>query len=145
MSRHIIVPTSNNPAVPSVDEKANSDTDAFQYGFAGNIGYEFNVRQFTITPVARVQYVKADVEQLRRERREPGQSQGWQPGREVADHQPRLESRICVQHAIRRASSRTIRAEYVHEFENDDDGAKIQYASDPTGMSAFNVIIEGTE
>ena len=36
----------------------------------------------------------------------------------------------------------SIRAEYVHEFENDDDGAKIQYASDPTGTSAFNVVIE---
>jgi outer membrane lipase/esterase len=37
----------------------------------------------------------------------------------------------------------TIRGEYVHEFENDEDGARIRYASDPTGTSAFNVITEG--
>ena len=49
------------PVSGASTRRANSDTAAFQYGFGGNLGYQFNARQLTITPVARVQYVKADV------------------------------------------------------------------------------------
>ena len=42
MSRRVLVPNTNNPALPAVNERANSDTTAFQYGFAGNLGYQFS-------------------------------------------------------------------------------------------------------
>jgi outer membrane autotransporter protein len=140
MSRHIVVP-SNNQAVSDIDEKANSDTDAFQYGFASNVGYAFNIRQFTITPVARVHYVKADVDSY--------EESGASPVNLKVDSQDATSLTTNLGSSLGYAFSTpygviepSIRAEYVHEFENDDDGAKIQYASDPTGASAFNVVIE---
>jgi uncharacterized protein with beta-barrel porin domain len=101
MSRHIIVP-SNNPAAQTLNEKANSDTTAFQYGFAGNLGYEFNVRQFTNHPSGPRAVRQGRHQRLRGKRRDPSQSQGRQPGRDVADHPRGRESRIRVQYAVRR-------------------------------------------
>jgi outer membrane autotransporter protein len=140
MSRQIIVP-SNNPAVPSIDEKANSDTTAFQYSFAGNIGYEFNVRQFTITPVARLQYVNADVGSYEESGASPVNLKvGSQDATSLTTNAGlSLGYAFSTQYGV---IEPTIRGEYVHEFENDDNGARIRYASDPTGTSAFNVITE---
>jgi outer membrane autotransporter protein len=141
MSRHIIVP-SNDPAVPSVDEKANGDTTAFQYQFAGNLGYDFNVQQFTITPVARIQYIKADVGSY--EESGAGPVNLKVGSQDVTSLTTNLGASLgyafSTQYGVLEPS---VRAEYVHEFENDDDGARIRYASDPTGASAFNVITEG--
>jgi outer membrane autotransporter protein len=140
MSRHIIVP-SNNAAVPSVDEKANGDTSAFQYQFAGNLGYEFSVQQFTITPVARVQYIKADVGSYEESGASPVNLKvGSQDATSLTTNLgASLGYAFSTPYGVVEPS---IRAEYVHEFENDDDGANIRYASDATGLSTFNVITE---
>ena len=140
MSRHIIVP-SNNPAAQPLNEKANSDTTAFQYGFAGNLGYEFNVRQFTITPVGRVRYVKADISGYEESGANPVNLKvGSQDATSLTTHVgASLGYAFSTQYGV---IEPTIRGEYVHEFENDEDGARIRYASDPTGTSAFNVITE---
>jgi outer membrane lipase/esterase len=142
MSRHIIVPNTNNPTLPSVNEKANSDTTAFQYGFGGNLGYEFNVRQFTITPVARVQYVKADVGSYEESGASPlNLDVGSQDVTSLTTNLgASLGYAVSTPYGV---VEPTIRAEYVHEFENDDNGARVRYASDPTGLSAFRVITEG--
>ncbi len=140
MSRHVIVP-SNNAALESIDEKANSDTTAFQYGFAGNLGYEFNVGQFTITPVGRVRYVKADVSGYEESGADPVNLKvGSQDATSLTTHLgASLGYAFSTQYGVIEPS---VRGEYVHEFENDDNGAGIRYASDPTGTSAFNVITE---
>ena len=33
----------------------------------------------------------------------------------------------------------SLRATWVHEFTDDDDGARVQFANDPTGLSAFEL------
>jgi uncharacterized protein with beta-barrel porin domain len=142
MSRHIIIPSNNPTVVLPVDEKANSDTTAFQYGFGGDLGYEFNVRQFTITPVARVQYVKADVDSYEESGASPVNLKvGSQDAKSLTTNLgASLGYAFSTQYGVLEP---TIRAEYVHEFENDEDGARIRYASDPTGLSAFNVVTQG--
>jgi outer membrane autotransporter protein len=142
MSRRILVPNTENAALPSVNEKANSDTTAFQYQFAGNLGYEFNVQQFTITPVARVQYVKADVGSYEESGASPVNLKvGSQDATSLTTNLGvSLGYAFSTQYGVLEP---TIRAEYVHEFENDDDGATVRYASDPTGLSAFDVVTEG--
>jgi uncharacterized protein with beta-barrel porin domain len=139
MSRQVIVPNTNNPALLSVNEKANSDTTAFQYGFAGNLGYEFNIGAFTITPVSRVQYVKADVSSYEESGASPVNLKvGSQDATSLTTNiGSSLGYKFSTEYGVLEP---TIRAEYVHEFENDDNGAKLRYASDPTGTSAFNVI-----
>ena len=140
MSRHVVVP-SNNPAEQPVNERANSDTTAFQYGFAGNVGYEFNVRQFTITPVGRVRYVKADIDGYEESGADPVNLKvGSQDATSLTTHLgASLGYALSTQYGV---IEPTIRGEYVHEFENNDGGAGIRYASDPTGASAFDVITE---
>jgi outer membrane lipase/esterase len=141
MSRRIIVPNTENPTLPSVNEKANSDTTAFQYQFASNLGYEFNVQQFTITPVARVQYVKADVGSYEESGASPVNLKvGSQDATSLTTNLgASVGYAFSTQYGVLEPS---VRAEYVHEFENDDDGASVRYASDPTGLSTFNVITE---
>jgi outer membrane autotransporter protein len=141
MSRHIIVPNTNNPTLPSVNEKANSETTAFQYSFGGNLGYEFNVRQFTITPVARVQYVKADVGSYEESGASPiNLKVGSQDAKSLTTNLgASLGYAFSTQYGVLEP---TIRAEYVHQFERNNKGASIRYASDPTGLSTFNVITE---
>jgi uncharacterized protein with beta-barrel porin domain len=140
MSRHIIVP-SNSTAAP-VDEKANSDTTAFQYQFAGNLGYEFSIQQFTITPVARVQYVKADISSYEESGASPVNLKvGSQDATSLTTNLGgSLGYGFSTQYGVLEPS---VRAEYVHEFENNDDGATIRYASDPTGLSTFDIVTEG--
>lgn len=141
LSRRIIVP-SNNPAVPSIDEKAKGDTDAFQYGFAGNVGYEFNIGGFTLTPVGRVQYVKADISSYEESGASPVNLKvGSQDVKSLTTNAGlSLGYAFSTKHGVFEPS---IRGEYVHEFENDDNGAQVRYASDPTGFSTFDVITEG--
>jgi outer membrane autotransporter protein len=141
MSRRITVPNTENPTLPNVNEKAKSDTTAFQYQFAGNLGYDFNVGQFTITPVTRVQYIKADIGSY--------EESGASPVNLKVGSQDATSLTTNLGASLGYAFSTpygvvepTIRAEYVHEFENDEDGASIRYASDPTGLSTFNVITE---
>jgi uncharacterized protein with beta-barrel porin domain len=141
MSRHVFVPNTENPALPNVDAHANSDTTAFQYDIAGNFGYEFNIGAFTITPVSRVQYVKADVSSYEESGASPlNLKVGSQDATSLTTSAGlSLGYTVSTQYGVLEP---TIRAEYVHEFENDDNGAKIRYTADPTATSAFNIITE---
>jgi uncharacterized protein with beta-barrel porin domain len=141
MSRHVFVPNTENPALPNVNAHANSDTTAFQYGFASDLGYEFNIGAFTITPVSRVQYVKADVSSYEESGASPlNLKVGSQDATSLTTNAGlSLGYTVSTQYGVLEP---TIRAEYVHEFENDDNGAKIRYIADPTATSAFNIITE---
>ena len=85
MSRHIVIP-SNNQAVQDIDEKANSD---------GRFPVQlWRQRRLCIQhppvhdhPGGQGALCQGGRRQLRGERREPGQSQGRRPGRDVVDHQ----------------------------------------------------------
>ncbi|MGI9493680.1 MAG: autotransporter outer membrane beta-barrel domain-containing protein, partial [Geminicoccaceae bacterium] len=55
-TRRIVI-DSQNPGEESINETAGGNFDSKHYGVAANLGYQFETHGFTVTPVARVEYV----------------------------------------------------------------------------------------
>jgi outer membrane lipase/esterase len=51
----------------NVDQTAQGDTDGVWYAFSLGIGYEFRAGGFTFTPLGRVNYIKADIDDYQEE------------------------------------------------------------------------------
>jgi outer membrane autotransporter protein len=135
------VPNQGNLSLPLVNATAKSDTTAFQYGFAGNLGYEFNVRQFTITPVGRLVFVDANIDSFEEDNAEP-------LNLEVDDQDATsftAHAGLSLGYAF---STRygvlepTIRGEFVRQLADESDGARIEYLADASNTSAFDIITE---
>src|SRR5205085_2653855 len=46
----------------TVNQTAQGDTHSAQYSFSVGAGYDFNVRGFTVTPFARLEYVRLNID-----------------------------------------------------------------------------------
>ena len=138
MSRRIVIEPGPGSDGPPIDEEANGDTDALFFGFAGNVGYDFNVQQFRITPVARVRFIRADIDNYE----ESGAGAvnlefGSQDATSLTTH-----AGVEIGYAFSTGFGviePSIRGEYIHEFLNDDDGVDVGYVSDPNNFTLETV------
>ncbi len=135
-TRRIVIPG-------AIDETADGDFDAFHYGVAANVGYDIPVHGFTVTPVARAEYIKADLDGFT----ETGAGAlNLTFGDQNAES---LTTNLGVEASYPISTEvgvfvPSVRAEYVHEYLNDDDGVTVSYAADNTAtkVSAFNITTE---
>ena len=142
--RRVVVPSAN-PALPPIDDTATGDFDAFQYGFAGDVGYEIPVRGATITPLFRLEYLAAEIDGFTESdidgslalRYDDQDADSFTTSLGVEGAYPISTGFGIVQPSVR--------AEWVHEFIDDQDGVFIQYANDPTGTSRFEVSSEDVD
>jgi outer membrane autotransporter protein len=138
--RHVVVP-SNNAAVDPVDAQANGDTDAVSFGVASNFGYDLALGGFTITPVVRAQYAYAEVADYTESGASPV---NLEFGDQEADSfTTNLGAEVGYAFSTAYGVIRpSVRGEYIHEYLNDNNGVRLQYENDQTGLSAFEVITE---
>lgn len=139
-----IVIESNNDDVASIDATANGDFDARHYGAALNVGHQIGFGAWSITPVGRLEYAKADFDGFT----ESGNS-NWNLTFDDFDAES-LRSNLGVEASYTLSTEAgvyvpALRAEYVHEFLNDDDGAQVAYAVDGTGLSSVTLVNEGAD
>jgi outer membrane lipase/esterase len=140
MSRRVVLEPGPGSDAPAIDTRANGDTDALFYGFAGNVGYDINIQQLRVTPVARVRFLRADIDDYE----ESGGGAvnlkfGSQDATSLTTHVgAEVGYAFSTRYGILEPS---VRGEYVHEFLNDDDGVDVGYAADPNNFT-FEVITE---
>ncbi len=123
---------------------AKGNFDAFEYGIAARVGYDYTPKQvegLTVTPIAGIEYLRAEID---------GFSEHGAQGLDLkyddfnADS---LTSNVGFE-ATYAISTRIgivtpgVNARWVHEFA-DDSGPDVVYANDPTGLSRFSITSEG--
>lgn len=139
-----IVINSNNPDIPSENRTAKGDFNGRQYSAAVNVGHQVQIDAWSITPTARLEYVKADFDGF------------TETGADFLNltfddfDAESLRSNVGVEATYTLSTDQGVfvpglRAEYVHEFSKDDDGARVAYAADTTGLSRVTVVNEGVD
>jgi outer membrane lipase/esterase len=135
--RRIVIP-SDNPALPPVDAIATGDFDSFNYGFALNAGYNARVEGFNVTPIVRVEYLRAEIDGFTEASEAVTRLTFGDQTAESLTLNLGVEADYPISTPIGIISP-NVRAEWVHEFLNDPDGVVIRYAVDPTRTSEFQV------
>lgn len=142
-TRRIVIP-SNNPAIAPIDTDATGDFDAWHYGAAANVGYNLTLFGANVRPIGRVEYLRAEIDGFTED-----SSMGVNLTFDDQDAQS-LTTNLGVELDYPISTgigviSPSVRAEYVHEFLNDEDGVRVRYATDPANVSAFEVSTESPD
>ncbi len=121
----------------TVDQRATADFNGDQWSISLDGGYDLSNGPWTYGPLARLQYIKADVDDYRERMSDPDAvGSGWALVIEDQD----LESlTFSLGGQVSFASSQswgvlqpTLRAEWVHEFEDDTDFVVGRFLGDPS-------------
>lgn len=140
-TRRVVIIDEAGGGARTVDETARGDFDAVQYGVSINGGYQFSFGSAAVTPLVRAEYVYADIDDF---------TEDGAGGLDLEFDDQEAESLTTslgfrASYAI---STETgvllpqLRAEWIHEFLADDDGALVKYAVDPTDLSEFRIATE---
>lgn len=138
--RRVVIPD----VIVDVDDTAEGEFDAFQYSFAGDVGYEIPVAGATITPLVRAEYIKAEIDGFSEDPIEGALELEY--GDQDIDSFTTsigLEASYPISTGFGIIQP-GVRAEYIHEFLDDQDGVIIGYAADDTGagFSRFEATTE---
>lgn len=142
--RHVVVP-SNNPDLDPIDDTATGDFDAFQYSLAGDVGYDIVLQQAKITPVFRFEYIAAEIDGFTEDPVEGSLALTY-GDQDVDSFTTSLGAEAAYPFSTGVGIVQpSVRAEWVHEYLDDQDGVIIQYANDPTGTSRFEATTEDVD
>jgi outer membrane lipase/esterase len=143
--RRILVPSAADPAT-LIETSANGDFDANHYGFAINGGYTFRRFGANLTPIARLEYLRAEIDGFTEKQDSPEAIELTFDDHNVDSLTLNLglEADYPISTAFG-VISPNVRAEAVHEFLGNEDGVLVRYAADPTQLSEFEVSNEGDD
>lgn len=128
-TRRLVVPAT--PAFPAINAGFSGDFDAFHYGFAANAGYEITYNGLNLTPIARVEYLRAEIDGYTEQTDTALGLTFADTDAESLTVNVGLELNYPISTPIG-VLTPLARAEYVHEFLNDQSGVRIHYTDDPT-------------
>jgi outer membrane lipase/esterase len=147
--RKIFIPNNNDSNVfggDDINRTAKGSFDTFQYGFAARAGYDYSpeaLKALTLTPIAGIEFLRADIDSF-----EEKGAQGL--NLEYDDYTAKsttsnlgLEASYAFSTGIG-VITPAVRGRWVHEFE-DDNGPKVRYLNDPTGLSEFRITADSTD
>lgn len=145
--RRVII--ESETAVPSEDLSLDGDFDGFSFGVSGEAGYNIPLGgAFTLTPMGGLDYTHLDIDGFTETGVDPVTG-GASPlaftfGDSDADSFMatvglQLERPFSIAGGV---LVPTVRTTWVFELTDDDDGASVVYAADPTGLSAFSLSTE---
>ncbi len=143
-TRRIVIPSTTSAA--GIDSTAEGDFEGTHYSLTANLGYELAYQGFAITPTAKLDYVNADFD---------GFTEAGAGGLNLSFNDFDLESlrsHLGVEAAFPISTDQgvlvpSVRAEYVHEFENENDGAQVVFnnALATTARAVYNISSEGVD
>jgi outer membrane autotransporter protein len=141
----------NNPALDlgagpgvGIDTEATGDFDAVHFGVAGNAGYDLDLGGARVTPLVRFEFLHAEIDGYTEDSDSVLNLEFDDQDASSFTTNIGIEAAYPISTGIG-VFSPFARAEYVHEFLDDDDGVAIQYANDPTGASRFEVTTDGID
>jgi outer membrane autotransporter protein len=138
--RRILVPSAPDPTT-LIETKAKGDLDAIHYGVATNVGY--TIRRFgaNLTPIARLEYLRAEIDGFTEDSPEAIELTFDDHDADSFTLNLGLEADYPISTGFGIIAP-NIRAEYVHDFVGDADGVLVRYAADPTQLSEFEASTE---
>jgi uncharacterized protein with beta-barrel porin domain len=133
------------PGTTAVNQTAAGDTNSTQYSISVGVGYDFNVQGFTITPLARLEYSRINIDSY--QERINNTADGF--GLALAFDDQHVDSFVSVLGAQASYAISTgigvllpqVRVEWRHEFENDARSITSRFVNDP----ARTPLVLGTE
>ncbi len=120
----------------NVDQTAKGDSDGTWYGFSFGVGYDFNAGGLTFGPLARVNYLKADIDGY--EEKINNTDPGFGLALDVSSQDIVSLTSVLGAEALYAISvpwgvlQPQVRFEWEHEFENDSRTIKAFFVEDPT-------------
>lgn len=119
---------------------ADGSFDTFQYGVAARVGYDYTPEQvegLTVTPIAGVEYLRAEVDGFTENGAQGLDLEFDDFDAESLTSNLGLEATYSISTGIGIITP-GINGRWVHEFA-EEDGPKVVYANDPTGLSEFTI------
>jgi outer membrane lipase/esterase len=139
--RQILAP-SDDPGDPElVRSNAKGDFDAIHYGVAANVGYTIQLLGANVTPIARLEYLRAEIDGFTEDSPAAIELEFDDSDAESLPVNLGIEADYPISTPFG-VIAPNIRAEYVHDFLTDDDGVLVRYAADTTQLSEFEVSTE---
>jgi uncharacterized protein YhjY with autotransporter beta-barrel domain len=136
IDRNIRYPIADaNGGTTTVNQTAKSDTDGTQYSFGFGVGYDFNVSGFTFGPLARMNYIRLDIDGYQEEIDNDSSGFGWALDVDSQDVES-LTSILGgqVSYAISTGLGvllPQVRFEWQHEFKDDSRTITARFVHDP--------------
>jgi uncharacterized protein with beta-barrel porin domain len=123
------------PGTTTVNQTATGDTNSTQYSISVGVGYDFNVQGFTITPLARLEYSRLNIDGYQ----EAINSTANGFGLALAFDDQHVDSLVSVLGGQASYAISTgigvllpqVRVEWRHEFENDARTITSRFVNDP--------------
>lgn len=147
--RKIFIPNNNDGNVfagEDINRTAKGSFDTFQYGFAARAGYDYSpeaLQALTLTPIAGVQFLRADIDSFK-EKGASGLNLKYDDyTAKSTTSDLGLEASYAFSTGIG-VITPAVRGSWVHEFE-DNNGPKVRYLNDPTGLSEFRITADSTD
>ena len=127
-----------------VRSSAKGDFDAIHYGVAANVGYTIQLLGANVTPIARLEYLRAEIDGFTEDSPAAIELEFDDSDAESLPLNVGIEADypISTQFGI---IAPNVRAEYVHDFLDNDDGVLVRYAADTTQLSEFEVSTENKD
>jgi uncharacterized protein with beta-barrel porin domain len=124
-----------------VQSTAKGDFDAIHYGVATNVGYTIQLLGANVTPIARLEYLRAEIDGFTEDSPAAIELEFDDQDAESLPLSVGIEADypISTQFGI---VAPNVRAEYVHDFLDNEDGVLVRYAADNTQQSEFEVSTE---
>ena len=147
--RKIFIPNNNQANAfngNDIVRTAEGSFDAFQYGIAARVGYDYTperVEGLTITPIAGIEYLKAEIDGFTEKGAQGLNLEFDDFDAESLTSNLGLEATYSISTGIGIITP-GINGRWVHEFE-DEDGPQVIYANDPTGLSGFTITADDVD
>ena len=114
-----------------VESTAKGDFDAIHYGVAANVGYTIRLLGANVTPIARLEYLRAEIDGFTEDSPEAIELEFDDFDAELLPLNVGIEADYPISTRFG-VIAPNIRAEYVHDFLTSDDGVLVRYAADNT-------------
>lgn len=131
----------------TVVQRFKADPDSDEYSFSIGGGYDFNFKKFTLSPYARLDYLNIKINAYAEKQAIPNTDPGF--GLALAVDQQRIKSFTSNLGgqvyrdfgAGKSVLTPYLRAEWVHEFDNDSRNIKASFINVPFGTTGNTIII----
>ena len=133
--------------ITTVNQKFEADPDSNEYSFSVGGGYDFNVRKFTLSPYLRLDYLSIKIDAYKEKLATPNAAPGFGLALQVEEQTinsftSNLGGQIYRDFgAGKSVLTPYLRAEWVHEFDNDARNITAGFINVPVGTAGNTIII----
>ena len=149
ITRNLFYSVENNSAtgITTVNQKFEADPDSDEFSFSVGGGYDYNFKKFTLSPYLRLDYLNIKIDAYKEKLATPNAAPGFGLALNVEEQTIKsFTSNLGGQiyrdfGAGKSVLTPYLRAEWVHEFDNDARNIKAGFINVPVGTVGNTIII----